>query len=187
MVSESKSEHRRNQLKRGWGKFDSLQKDGATLMVAGLAVSGLFIPLIKKEKPRHLAGCWNLPGGKVEKGESYSRAMAREMEEETGLASSGYDWKPYAVYEYRDAASHNLIYFMRAKFEKISLHRVCRTMETERVEVTDWRKAVWGGIRLVPNLKFLIPLGMDYTTHLDIPYFRDDRRAQLAQEKASEL
>ena len=35
---------------------------------------------------RNYAGCWEWPGGKVDPGEDFARALVREMREETGLA-----------------------------------------------------------------------------------------------------
>lgn len=43
------------------------------------------VPLILKNKPKHLEGMWNLPGGKLEKDETPVAGGLRELKEETGL------------------------------------------------------------------------------------------------------
>lgn len=152
-------------------------RDPATVYVAGLAISGAFIPMILKAKPAHLSNFWNLPGGKVEEGETYAGAIAREMLEETGLKSEPHEWSIYAIYRHKNKDCHNLIYFMRANMARVSLHRECRTMETEPVQVVDWRKAVYGaGVRIVPNLRFLIPLGQVELRGMRPPYFEEINR-----------
>ena len=40
--------------------------------------------LVKRKRPPE-AGCWNLPGGKVDFGERVEDAIVREIAEETGL------------------------------------------------------------------------------------------------------
>lgn len=52
--------------------------------VSGLVVRDGRVLLIKRGKEPY-KGCWSLPGGGVEPGESLRDAVCREMREETGL------------------------------------------------------------------------------------------------------
>jgi 8-oxo-dGTP diphosphatase len=42
--------------------------------------------LTRRLEGTHLAGCWEFPGGKCEPGEPHEDALAREFEEELGVA-----------------------------------------------------------------------------------------------------
>jgi 8-oxo-dGTP diphosphatase len=55
------------------------------LIVAGaLVVDGLLL-LAQRSRPPELAGLWELPGGKVEDGETPEDALVRELREELGV------------------------------------------------------------------------------------------------------
>lgn len=55
------------------------------LVVAGVILEGARVLLSQRKTGTHLAGAWELPGGKVEPGEDPRAALARELEEELGL------------------------------------------------------------------------------------------------------
>lgn len=67
---------------------DELYTSGKNIQVVGGAVIDLTqgkLLAAQRSYPRTLAGGWELPGGKLEKGESHERALARELREELGI------------------------------------------------------------------------------------------------------
>lgn len=46
---------------------------------------GTYLLLQRSETSKHFAGAWETPGGKLNKGESFTDALVREAREETGL------------------------------------------------------------------------------------------------------
>ena len=56
------------------------------LVVAALFLDKGKILLTRRLPGKHLAGLWEFPGGKIEPGEGPTTALAREIEEELGLA-----------------------------------------------------------------------------------------------------
>ena len=55
------------------------------LVVAGAIVRDGLLLAARRTRPIALAGRWELPGGKVEHGESDAEALARELREELGV------------------------------------------------------------------------------------------------------
>lgn len=121
--------------------------------VAGLLFSdeGLRVALIRKNHPEWQAGKLNAIGGKVEAGEDPRVAMAREFEEEAGVAIT--DWeqalrlcgKDWMVHFYRAFSSEDLYNTRTAEEEEVS------TFFTPYI---DYRETI-------PNLRWIIPLVSD--------------------------
>lgn len=64
-------------------------------VVAGVLVDGAGRILIAQRPPgKHLAGSWEFPGGKLEQGESPEAALARELDEELGIAVEPLSFEP---------------------------------------------------------------------------------------------
>ncbi|WP_088943412.1 (deoxy)nucleoside triphosphate pyrophosphohydrolase [Rhodococcus sp. 1168] len=55
------------------------------VVVAGAIVADGLLLLAQRARPPELAGLWELPGGKVEPGESDAQALMRELHEELGV------------------------------------------------------------------------------------------------------
>jgi len=79
---------------------------GSPAVVVGAAIvrDGRLLAA-RRTEPEHLAGGWELPGGKVEDGETEPEALVREIREELGVgvvlgARVGGDWPlgPYVMH-----------------------------------------------------------------------------------------
>ena len=60
--------------------------------------------ITRRREGAHLGGYWELPGGKIEPGETPEQAAVRETIEEVGVTASPLRRRPAIRYEYADRA-----------------------------------------------------------------------------------
>lgn len=108
------------------------------------------MPMVLKNKPDFLKGVLNLPGGKLEEGESSLEAAARELKEETGII-------PWAVPVLlgKITGNHSDIHVVRIEVKEQPLAPA--EGETEEFSWQDIRE-VYQHPNLMPNLRLAVPL-----------------------------
>lgn len=106
--------------------------------------------LIRKQRPAWQKGKLNLPGGKIDPGETPEQAAAREVQEETGF--SVYD-APKVLGKIVDGDT--TIYCVKASVWYSGGER--RASEDEEVLWMDWYQ-IQDDPNLIPNLRVIIPL-----------------------------
>lgn len=108
--------------------------------------------LIKKLNPTWQKGYYNGIGGKIEAGESSVRAMVREFKEETGVDILAEMWTRFAKIHRPN------IYDVDVYFARSNLALNAKTVEQEQVVLVKVNNLP---AKLIPNLKWLIPLALD--------------------------
>ena len=120
--------------------------------------TGKQVVLIKKNRPEWQAGLLNGVGGKLEAGESFTQAMEREFEEETGVIVK--DWKLFCEYTGKDY----IVYFFKAfslEYDKVKSKTDEHVMTYTIDFLNNTVDKKWAENKTIDNLKWLIPLALD--------------------------
>lgn len=120
-----------------------------------LASGNTSVLLVEKDKPEWQKGRFNLPGGKIEEGESPEQAALREIFEEAGpiVTSSAMPVLMGSI-----QGSWGKVYCLRV-FADPSLPLTPQESETQKIFWGDWA-SIKDDPRLIPNLRVIIPMMM---------------------------
>lgn len=117
------------------------------------------VALIRKVRPAWQANLWNGIGGHVEPNESAVEAQSREFLEETGVTIVPLDWQKFGLMW----GPHFQVHMFVAYTEKVW---EVDTKTDEKVEVFTFGPEMCddctSGVKLLPNLRWLIPLAADF-------------------------
>ncbi len=84
------------------------------VVAAGLVVEGGRVLVSRRKAGQHLAGLWELPGGKVEDGEDPRDALVRELREELGIETAVGEIADVTFHRYTDADKAVVLLFFHA-------------------------------------------------------------------------
>lgn len=117
---------------------------------------GKEVALIQKIRPGWQAGHWNGVGGKIEPDEAPLAAMVREFNEEAGRRTEPSDWRRFAVLSDQTESWKVVFFCAAAPTDNFFL----ATMADEDVRWIKVKKILRGKVKIIPNLRWLIPLAL---------------------------
>ncbi|GAA5006874.1 NUDIX domain-containing protein [Actinopolymorpha pittospori] len=140
------------------GPADHQQTDAAPVIVVGAAiVRDARLLAQQRAFPEQLAGRWELPGGRVEPGESDRDAVVRECEEELGVRVVVHDQVGPEVPLRHGRMVLRIYAASLTEPEAVPVareHRAVRWVEATEIPELDWLDA---DLALVPHLCDLLP------------------------------
>jgi 8-oxo-dGTP diphosphatase len=110
-------------------------------VVAGIIWHGGQYLAVERPKGTRMAGWWEFPGGKIEKGESQGDALVRELQEELGITPQKFGFWKELVHEYDGFFVH--LYFF-------NIYRY-----SGELSALEEQRMCWVDPSFPPNLKYL--------------------------------
>jgi 8-oxo-dGTP diphosphatase len=107
-------------------------------------------------RPPHAArgGCWELPGGKIEPGESDAEGLARELGEELGIDAEVVGPLAHAIHAYPEVTVHLVGLVVRAQGDaRPTEHDAVRWLGPDELHSVAWAAA---DVPLLPALEALL-------------------------------
>lgn len=107
----------------------------------GLVVLNSRILVLQRQDDDYLGGFWDLPGGSVEPGESFERAVVRECFEETGLRCLA--GKELSRFENLDTLGRDILFITRTyELKLVSAPTIQLSREHRDYRWTSFREAL---------------------------------------------
>jgi 8-oxo-dGTP diphosphatase len=110
------------------------------VVAAAVVVEAGRVLLTQRKAGTHLAGAWELPGGKVEAGEDPREALRRELREELGIESVVGEIVDVTFHRYLEAEKAVLLLFFEAS-------RAAGSPEPRALDVAAFRWAEKASLR----------------------------------------
>ncbi|MCG8483054.1 MAG: 8-oxo-dGTP diphosphatase MutT [Clostridia bacterium] len=121
-------------------------------VTAAIIVQDGLILIARRGANENLAGKWEFPGGKIEKGESAQDCLKREIKEELNIEIEVGEFLGDSIYEYSNGVIRLLAYFctiIEGEIE-LSVHDQVKWIEIEEFDKFDFAPA---DIPLIEKLK----------------------------------
>lgn len=97
-------------------------------------------------------GLWEIPGGRIQKGEQFLETLQRECQEEMGLDCTILDKEPFIVYPTIDLEGRpRIMVYFKIKFDSVDFKP-----SAECVAVNFYDKAEISELEIYPQLKALL-------------------------------
>jgi 8-oxo-dGTP diphosphatase len=106
-------------------------------VVAAVMVRGNRVLICQRTETQPFALQWEFPGGKVEQGEDYPTALARELREELGIEASVGAEIATVQHQYAEGLGVELHFFLVEKFADEIENRIFREVRWEEREALD--------------------------------------------------